>query len=230
MHILVIGAHAGDAEAMAGATVLQHTTRGHTATLLHLTLGGKGHPALGEEEYSQQKQAEALAAAAALGAEARFMPYRDGELLSTEEVKFAVADVVRGTRPDYVITHWENSIHKDHTVTHQIVGDALFYAAVRAFAREQPAHSVRGVYYAENWEDPFGFQPEVYIDVSSAYKGWLEALKCYQLFRGGVSRFPYLEYYQALAVIRGAESGFKYAQAYAIPALARRRRLETFPL
>ncbi len=34
----------------------------------------------------------------------------------------------------------------------------------------------------------------------------------------------------ALAVIRGAESGFKYAQAYAIPALARRCRLETFPL
>ncbi len=41
----------------------------------------------------------------------------------------------------------------------------------------------------------------------------------------GVSPFPYLEYYKALAVVRGAEGGVRYAEAFAVPLLARRRRL-----
>jgi len=230
LHLMVIGAHAADAEAMAGGGVLLHTRQGHQATLLHLTLGGKGHPTLDEETYSRQKEAEARACAAALGADVRFLPYGDGELYPTEEVKFAVADVIRAVRPDVVITHWRESMHKDHANTHLIVQDAVFYAAIRGFARADPPHSVRRLYYAENWEDPFGFQPEVYLDISPVFADWLQALRSYELFRGGISRFPYLDYYQALAVVRGAEAGFPQAEAFAIPPLARRQRLKSFVL
>jgi LmbE family N-acetylglucosaminyl deacetylase len=42
--IMVVGAHAADAEIMAGATVLKHVEAGWRAVLVHLTLGEKGHP------------------------------------------------------------------------------------------------------------------------------------------------------------------------------------------
>lgn len=226
-HLMVIGAHAGDAEISAGGAVLSHVLQGRRATLLHLTLGGKGHPTLGEEAYAEQKRQEAEAAAQALGAQVIFLPYRDGALFADEETKFAVADVIRRQQPDIIVTHWQNSIHKDHANTYAIVEDAVFYAAIRHVQRADPPHSVRSLYYAENWEDPTGFEPEAYLDITAAFEGWLQAVQCYELFRGGFSRFPYLDYYKALARVRGAQAGFTYAEAFALPPLARRRRLST---
>ena len=36
-HLMVIGAHAGDAENMAGALVLKHTRAGYRASIVHMT-------------------------------------------------------------------------------------------------------------------------------------------------------------------------------------------------
>ena len=52
--IMVIGAHAGDAEVMAGATVLKHTRAGHQAVIVHMTLGEAGHPTLSPAVYAEQ--------------------------------------------------------------------------------------------------------------------------------------------------------------------------------
>lgn len=41
--LMVIGAHAGDAEVMAGAVVVQHVHDGGKAMIVHLTLGERGH-------------------------------------------------------------------------------------------------------------------------------------------------------------------------------------------
>ena len=53
-HIMVIGAHAGDAENMAGAVVIKHTQAGHSATIVHMTLGEAGHKTLSPAEYAEQ--------------------------------------------------------------------------------------------------------------------------------------------------------------------------------
>ena len=62
--LMVVGAHAGDGEVMAGPVVAQHAADGGRATLLHLTLGERGHPSLPGAEYGPQKREEAQAAAA----------------------------------------------------------------------------------------------------------------------------------------------------------------------
>ena len=41
-------------------------------------------------------------------------------------------------------------------------------------------------------------------------------MRRYAFVRGETSSFPYLDYYKALAVIRGAESGFRYAESFMI--------------
>ena len=52
-HLLVIGAHAGDVENMAAATVLKHVRAGCTATVVHMTLGEAGHPTLPPDIYAE---------------------------------------------------------------------------------------------------------------------------------------------------------------------------------
>ena len=60
--IMVIGAHAADAEIMGGATVLKHVDAGWRAVMVHMTPGEKGHPKLSPVEYKTIKDVEAVLA------------------------------------------------------------------------------------------------------------------------------------------------------------------------
>ena len=220
--LMVVGAHAGDAEVMAGPVIAQHTADGGEAALVHMTLGERGHPSLPGETYARQKRGEALAAATTLGATQRTMSYRDGELPADQEAKFAVAQIVLDEQPDVVITHDAGSFHRDHAACNEIVTEAVFFAGLADLWPERRQHLVRAIYFAENWEDKRNFTPDLYIDTSRGHEVWLSALQCYELFRGGLSSFPYVRYYEALAVVRGAESGTRHAKAFTVPHEARR--------
>lgn len=227
--IMVIGAHAGDAENMAGAVVLKHTRAGHAATIVHMTLGEAGHPTLAPEVYAGQRKREIEESARLMGGKAIWLPYRDGELPVSDEVKLQICDLIRQEKPTIILTHWKGSLHKDHVATHEIVRDAIFYAALPAVKRDLPAHRVRGVYFPENWEDMDGWRADVYLDVSEVWEDYVNVLRSHELMRGGISSFRYLDYYDALGTLRGCLGGFTKAVALMMQPGAWVRKLDYLP-
>lgn len=216
-HLLVIGAHAGDVENMAGATVLKHIRGGCTATVVHMTLGEAGHPTLSPVVYAEQRRQEIAESGRLMGAKVIELPYRDGLLPVNDEVKFQICDLIRQEKPDVILTHWKGSIHKDHTATCEIVQEAIFYAALPAIERGLPAHRVRSLYYPENWEDMDGWRADLYLDMSDVWEEYLAVLRSHALMAGGVSSFRYLEYYDALGTMRGCLGSFRKAVALMEP-------------
>lgn len=232
--ILVVGAHAGDAENMAGALVLKHTRAGFPATLLHLTLGEAGHPRMTPEDYAEQRKLEVAESARLMGAEAHWLPYPDGRLPVTEALKLHVCDLIRQKRPAVVLTHWKGSFHKDHVAAYEIVQDAIFYAALPAVRRSGPdgqplaAHWAR-VFYPENWEDMDGWRADLYVDVSEVWEDYLSVLRSHEFIRGGISSFRYLDYYSALGVTRGCLASQQKAVALMVPPGSWVRKLNYLP-
>jgi LmbE family N-acetylglucosaminyl deacetylase len=228
--VLAIGAHAGDAEVTTGAILARHRRLGDRVVMLHLTLGEGGNPKMTPAAYGEQKKREALAAAQALGAEALFGPWKDGELRDTEEAARWVAGAIRQVKPTHVITHWKASLHPDHEAAHRIVAAAVLLASLEGFESAHARHrGVRGVYYADNWEDAEGFSPYLYVDVTEDLAAWKAAVTSYEFIRGGISSFPYLEYYEALARVRGAVCGKRFAVALEVDAFGKRRVLDALP-
>ena len=228
--ILAIGAHAGDAEITTGAILARHKRLGDRVVMLHLTLGEGGNPKMSPAAYGEQKKREALAAAQALGAEALFGPWKDGELRDSEEAARWVADAIRQVKPTHVITHWKASLHPDHVAAHRIVNAAVLLASLEGFESAHPRHrGVRGVYYADNWEDAEGFSPYLYVDVTEDLAAWKAAVTSYEFIRGGISSFPYVEYYEALARVRGAVAGKRFAVALEVDPFGKRRVLDSLP-
>ncbi|MEV0385287.1 PIG-L deacetylase family protein [Nonomuraea sp. NPDC050643] len=228
-HVLAIGAHAGDLDLTAGAVLAQHVLRGDRATLLHLTLGERGHPRLSVADYAKQKREEAETFAGRIGAGVRFLDYEDGLLPEDEEVKMRVGDLIRELRPEVILTHWSASIHKDHARTHRIVEDARFYGGLKTLERELPASWAGELYYADNWEDAEGYVPDVFVELTEeAYEIWSRAITCYAYARGETYGFPYVDYYRALTTVRGAPAGFERAQAFAAPRGSRDLRTRYF--
>lgn len=229
--ILAIGAHAGDAELTSGLLLAQQRRLGDRTVILHLTLGEGGNPRLTPTAYGEQKRREAQAVGATLGAEVLVAPYKDGELPDDDAARRYVADVIRQVKPTHVLTHWNQSIHKDHAAAHRIVVDAVLLASLPGVVTANPAwRGIRAVWYAENWEDAVGFRPYTYVGVTSEDSTrWRQAVTKYEFVGGSISSFRYLDYYSALMTVRGAESRRGRAVAFEIDQIGKRRVLDSLP-
>jgi len=228
--ILAIGAHAGDMELTAGQLLIKQRKKGDRIVILHMTLGEGGNREIAPAIYGAQKRGEALAADSIIGAESIFAPYRDGEVANDEATRLYVADVIRRVKPQFIITHWQKSIHRDHSNTSLIVQDAVLLASLAGVETGTPVHrGIRGIWYAENWEDAEDFQPFISVDVSDERDQWRDAVSRYEFVGGKISSFRYLEYYDALAVVRGAVAGKQRAVSFNVDAFGKRRVLDSLP-
>ena len=215
-NLMAIAAHPGDGFFAMGTAVALATHLGGQGVFLSLSLGEKGSATTPPEQYGLLQRQAAERAAQTLDAHAVFLPYADGEIPVTDDAKFAVCDLIREYRPDVVVTHWRGSWHRDHRACYEIVKDAVFYAALPAIGRKQPAHASNKVFYAENWEDADGFVPDTYLDITPAMDRWAEACAVFPMWRGETG-FRYNDYYRALSICRGCISSFKYAAALMSP-------------
>jgi len=228
--ILSIGAHAGDAELTTGPLLAAERARGTRVVILDLTLGERGHPTLTAEQYGAQKKREATDVAATIGAELEIGPYHDAEIPNDEAARRWVANVIRRVKPTLVITHWKESIHRDHSTTSAIVRDAILLAALPGVTGVAGTpHRGVSVWYAENWEDATGFTPYIYVAVDSAsWSRWKTAVSHFEFARGATG-FPYIEYYDHLGRVRGIEARKGRAVAFDIEPQGKRRVLDAVP-
>jgi hypothetical protein len=96
------------------------------------------------------------------------------------------------------------------------VQDAIFCAALPTIARKLPPHSVRKLFFDDNWEDATGFVPDTYLDITPVFQRWMDACAVFPMWRGE-NGFRYNDYYRSLAVARGCVANFEKAVALMSP-------------
>ena len=215
-NIMAIAAHPGDAFFAMGGPVALQVHLGAQGVFLSLSLGEKGSSTIAPAEYGSLQRQSAERAAKALAARAEFLNYPDSEIPESDDVAFAVCDLIRQYKPAIIVTHWHGSWHKDHRACYRVVDNAVFYAGLPAVQRKQPAYAVKRLFFAENWEDAEGFAADTYLDITPVFDQWLEACAAFPMWRGETG-FRYNDYYRSLAVERGCLSGFTYAVALMSP-------------
>ena len=113
--IMAIGAHVGDMELTCGAYLASEYLKGNKIITVALTAGERGNPPhMSVSEYRKQKVQEAREFASSLGGESIVLDYMDGEVPDNEEIRFEIANLMRKYNVDICLTHFKNSMHKDH--------------------------------------------------------------------------------------------------------------------
>jgi LmbE family N-acetylglucosaminyl deacetylase len=222
--LMTIAAHPGDAFFAMGAPVANQIHHGGHGVFVSLSLGEKGSATIPPGEYGALQREATVRAAQMLGAQAEFLAYPDGQIPINDEASLAVCDMIREYQPAIVVTHWRGSWHKDHRACYEIVDRAIFYASLPAFTRKQPAHRVKKLFFAENWEDAEDFRPDTYLDISAVFERWTEACAVFPMWRGE-NGFRYDDYYRSLARANGCIGNFEYAAALMSPAEQLMRRV-----
>ncbi len=181
--------------------------------MIHMTRGERGNPMKKPDEYSRQLESEMKRCAEALGAECIWMGYLAGQIPEDRIAVRDLCDLFRKIKADAVITHWQGSYHPRHVQTCRAVTQAVFRMPDESYRTGAGPYALPNLWFGENMEDEEGFVPEFYLDSTDVYEKWFEALKAYQLFREGVTGFPYQSFYAANTRLRGVDIGVKYAKA-----------------
>jgi bacillithiol biosynthesis deacetylase BshB1 len=148
---------------------------GYSTAIVDLTRGEAGtHGSVAE------RAAEAMAAAAVLGAACReSLDLADTRLADSEVNRAVVVAMLRKLRPRVVLTHHADQPHPDHAAAAKIVTAAAYLAGLRRFQPDenQPPHRPAAILH---FGIPRGTPPSFVVDVSRWEEAWERAVRCHR--------------------------------------------------
>ena len=182
LRILIIGAHPDDADIKAGGTAAKWCALGHVVRMVSLTDGGAGHQSQRGPGLAARRRAEAEAAASAIGATYEVGDIPDGTLDDRLESRHRVIRMIRGFRPDLIITHRPTDYHPDHRFAGLLVQDAAYLLTVPAVCPDAPhlAASPVILYFSDAFRKPCRFEPHVVVDIDGEFDKVVEMLHRHQ--------------------------------------------------
>ena len=208
MNLMAVFAHPDD-EIGASGTLALHARRGDRVLLVWMTRGelASQFGDLSPEEVARVREGHGAHVAGLLGAEYRFLPFRDTFLTGGREEALALARLMAEFRPQAVITWDPLDVHPDHRATHQAVLSALKLCRIPKLVGEAHREPVRLYHYPRRDLA----RPLVHVDVTETEEVAEAVFAFYREFY----RWPFtLEDFRARRRLRGQEAGVTFAEAF----------------
>jgi LmbE family N-acetylglucosaminyl deacetylase len=182
LRILIIGAHPDDADIKAGGSAAKWCGLHHLVKLVSLTNGQAGHQSMPGPELARRRRVEAEASAATIGATYDVLECPDGELDDRLEYRHRLIRLVRGFRPDLILTHRSTDYHPDHRFTGLLVQDAAYLLTVPAICPDAPHMAASPVilYFSDAFKKPCPFEPHVVVAIDDAFDRLVGMLHCHE--------------------------------------------------
>jgi LmbE family N-acetylglucosaminyl deacetylase len=182
LRILIIGAHPDDADIKAGGSAAKWCEAGHEVRLVSLTNGQAGHQSMPGKELAMRRRAEAEASAATIGASYEVLDCPDGELDDRLEYRHRLIRLIRGFRPDLILTHRSTDYHPDHRFAGLLVQDAAYLLTVPAICPDAPhlARSPVILYFSDAFKKPCSFEPHVVVAIDDVFDKLIGMLHSHQ--------------------------------------------------
>jgi LmbE family N-acetylglucosaminyl deacetylase len=133
-HILSFHAHPDDTEMLCAGTLALLEAKGHRITIATATAGDCGSREIARDELARIRMGEASSAASIIGAAYVCAGLPDLCVFNDDPSRRRVTELIRGARPDIVITGSPADYHPDHEATSVLVRDAAFAASVPNYA------------------------------------------------------------------------------------------------
>lgn len=193
--VLAFGAHPDDIEVGAGGLLARLVEEGANVTMCVVSIPNN----------MDVRRNEAMAGAAAIGAQLRFLfdeKQTRVEDISMHELVRRMDQLVADTRPDLVVTHCQNDLHWDHGLVHRATVSAL---------RRTPCDLLAFVSSPEMNAQIRGYG-NCFADVTKTIETKLRAISAHK------SQLPHLDVDSSrdLARAMGRLAGHDFAEAFEV--------------
>jgi 4-oxalomesaconate hydratase len=205
--LLVVSAHAGDFVWRAGGAIALAATRGERVTVVCLSFGERGESARAWRdgktlaEIKAIRRTEAENAAAALGADVRFLDAGDYPLVESHELVDQLVHVYREVAPTFVLTHTlTDPYNGDHPAAARMGLQARVLAqAIGYDAPGEPLGAPPVFFFEPHQPEQCDFHPNFLLDITPVFDRKRKAMECLP------AQQHMWDYYTDLAKRRGVQ-------------------------
>jgi len=217
MNVLGIGCHPDDLEIACGGTLAKYAKLGHKVFMCHVANGNMGHAVIMPDELREIRDKEARNAAAIIGAESISIDVGDLHVDSSDlEVRNRLAEVVKYTKADIIITHNPDDYMRDHTETSKLALDVSFACTVPHLETGSEASGFPPVFYMETLAG-IGFIPTEYVDISDVIDIKMQANACHESqikWMKEHDHIDFLDFIKTCNKYRGLQASVPFAEGF----------------
>jgi LmbE family N-acetylglucosaminyl deacetylase len=210
---LVVAPHPDDEVLGVGGTLLRRKAEG--ADLGWLIMTRISVEAGWSSEMVLKRQQEIMQITELFGFDSVFeLGYTTAQLdqIPMSELVNAVSGVIESFTPNEIFVPHSSDIHSDHRVTFDAVASSTKWFRSPSIKRVLAYETISETDFGLGANR--GFQPNVFMNIEGHLEGKLRAMSIYS---SEVGEFPFPRSNQAIsaqAILRGASSGFKEAEAF----------------
>jgi|SRR5690625_3984731 len=218
MNVLAIGCHPDDLEIGCGGTLAKLADQGHTIFMAHVANGDKGHKVIKPKELKDIREKEAISSGQLIGAKVFNLNIPDLFVKSdNDHIIFELTDIIRKTKPDFIITHPPEDYMKDHMEVSKAVFDASFAATIPHYETSYPAYEkIVPIYYMDTLAG-INFSPTEYVDITNYIDIKIKMNNCHQSQIKWLKEhdgIDFLDFVSTVSKFRGIQSGVEYAEGF----------------
>jgi LmbE family N-acetylglucosaminyl deacetylase len=220
---LVVVAHPDDIETGSASAIARWTGQGKHIAYCLVTSGEAGIDSMDPARAKEVREAEERTSAQIVGVEAvEFLGYPDGTVEYSLDLRRDIARVIRGHRPEIVITTnfrdtWGGIMpnQADHIAAGRAVLDAARDAGNRWVFPEQgsePWNGVKAVWAASSPESKHA------VDVTDTFRTGLDSLAAHKAYLDGLGsgNFDFEEFLESMSRATGTRLGTTFAVPFEV--------------
>lgn len=219
MNVLAIGCHPDDLEIACSGTLRKYVEQGANVYMCHVANGDQGHVIIEPEPLAAIRAEEARKAAMFIGAKEIFsIGVSDMQVNRHDQNQIdAVADVVRFTKPDVIITHNPEDYMQDHIETSHLATNGAFMSGLPHRSVNHPAYSSFIPTFFMDTLAGVNFNPSHYVDISDQIERKLQALSMHESQVKWMLEhddIDFVDMVRTCSRYRGYQCGVAYAEAF----------------
>ena len=219
MKVLAVGCHPDDLEIACGGTLRKYVEQGADVYMCHVANGNMGHVKIMPEPLAVMRAGESEKSGGIIGAK-KVYNIDVGDLNVThydESVVNALADIIRQTKPDVIITHNDVDYMQDHVETSKLAFNASFVATIAHRSKNfRPLSSLVPIYFMDTLAG-VDFIPSHYVDISDQIEIKLQALSCHESQIKWMlehDKIDFIDMVRTCSKYRGYQSGVAFAEGF----------------
>ena len=196
MNIIVFSPHPDDAEVMMGGTIAKYTQKGHSVSIVLVTI-----------PYSKERRKEeSKKAADILGASLYVLDLDPYELEFNRGLVEIFDQVIKDLQPDIIYTSWLYDSHQDHTTVSRASITATRKNNCSLYMYDQGLPS--GL-------NPYTFKTQAFVDISETMGTKVKSISAHETQIEKYGR-RWIQGVKARATYLGYRINTKYAEAFEV--------------
>jgi LmbE family N-acetylglucosaminyl deacetylase len=217
VNVLAIGAHPDDIELFCGGTLAKYSQAGHAVHVAVVCNGVAGRGNRGADQIVPVRRQESTSAADVIGAAISHLGYPDHAIPVDDDIKIAIAEVIRKSNPLVVISHAPEDCYLDHERVSLLVEECIYLAPSREIETDSPPLTAWPMLYYMDTVSGLGFEPAEFVDITDVFDLKRHMIECHasQLdLWGSDPTGGALEMMEIAGRFRGIQCGVRYAEGF----------------